>query len=165
MTEVQRASPALWEAVKRTRLRALADSPHAFGSTLAREREFDDEEWQRRTARIDWWLAWSAGRPVGIAAMVIVEGSTDQRHLVAMWVEPGQRGTGVASDLVEAVCDQARAEDATTVTLWVADHNPRAQRFYAKCGFRMTGEYQPLPSAPEVGEALMIRALRPRTFG
>jgi hypothetical protein len=45
--EVVRAAAADWQDVKLTRLRALADAPYAFASTLAREQMYDDEEWRR----------------------------------------------------------------------------------------------------------------------
>ncbi len=145
--------------MKETRLRALRDAPYAFGSTYAREDTFTDGEWQRRAAQGNWFLAWSAGGPVGIAAMVSEDQAPQERHLVAMWVEPGQRGRGVACDLVEAVCDQARSAGADAVSLWVADGNPRARRFYDQCGFCPCDVRQPLPSAPEVWEERMRRPL------
>lgn len=160
VVDVQRASPAQWEAVKETRLRALADSPYAFGSTLAREVRFDDQEWQRRVANGNTFLAWSQGRSVGIVAVVVGD-VHDERHLVAMWVEADQRGNGAVAKLVEAICEWARADGAAAVTLWVADGNPRARRFYERVGFRSTGERQPMPSAPEVAEERMRMPLPP----
>jgi GNAT superfamily N-acetyltransferase len=85
---------------------------------------------------------------------------TDERHLVAMWVEPAFRGTTTATDLVEAVCRWAGERGARTVALWVADGNDRARRFYDRLGFAATGRRQPLPSNPDVGEELMRRSLR-----
>lgn len=106
--EVCRATPEQWPAVKKIRLRALADSPRAFGSTLAREVAFEDQRWQGRVAGGTWFLAWSADSPVGLAALVTEEQASLEPQLQAMWVEPAQRGAGVAHALVEAVCDQVR---------------------------------------------------------
>ncbi|MHB1534865.1 MAG: GNAT family N-acetyltransferase [Acidimicrobiales bacterium] len=101
-----------------------------------------------------------AGRPtVGIAAGLCEDDRPLERHLVAMWVAPNHRGTLVADKLVEAVCAWAQDQDAQSVTLWVADGNARARRFYERLGFRSTGERQPLPSAPDVGEERMQRNL------
>lgn len=161
MVHIQRASLAEWEAVKQTRLRALAEAPYAFGSTLAREVAFDDQEWQRRVAQGNWFLAWCPGHPVGIVAVITENKAREERHLVAMWVDPARRGSGAAAALVAAICDQACAEGASAVTLWVADGNPRARRFHEKSGFRSTGKRQPLPSAPELDEELMRRPLLP----
>jgi GNAT superfamily N-acetyltransferase len=159
--DVQRAGPAQWQAVKTTRLRALADSPRAFASTLAHEASFEDNEWRQRVANGNWFLAWSAGSPVGIVAAISAQRRPAERHLVAMWVQPEWRGSGAAGALVETLCEWAGLDGATSVTLWVVDGNARARRFYKRVGFRPTGERQPVPGAPEVGEERMRRALAP----
>lgn len=159
VVEVRRAEAGDWQAVRLTRLRALADSPFAFASTLEREMRFDDQQWQRRVGSGNWFLAWLGQQPVGIVAGVHASDRPDERHLVAMWVAVDQRGSSVATELVEAVCAWARLHGARLVTLWVADGNPRARRFYERLGFRSSGHRQALPSAPEVGEELMERPL------
>ncbi len=45
---IRRGMPEDWPASKALRLRALADSPAAFSSTLERELAFDDEVWRTR---------------------------------------------------------------------------------------------------------------------
>lgn len=114
---------------------------------------------QRRVRSGNWFLAWLGRQPVGIVAGVRATDRPDERHLVALWVVVDQRGTSVATELVEAVCGWARLQGARLVTLWVADGNPRARRFYERLGFRSTGHRQALPSAPEVGEELRQRAV------
>ena len=46
--EIRRATVDDWEASRDIRLRALAESPDAFLSTLEREAAFDDEVWMSR---------------------------------------------------------------------------------------------------------------------
>lgn len=154
-----------WEAAKDVRLAALAESPSAFGSTLQREIAFGELDWRRRVEGGNWFLAWRSGQPVGIAAGLCEDDRPGERHLVAMWVAPDHRGTLVADKLVEAVCAWAQDQDAQSVTLWLADGNARARRFYERLGFRSTGERQPLPSAPDVGEERMQRNLSPSPDG
>lgn len=157
--DVRPATSADWPVCKQIRLRALADSPDAFGSTHAREMAFDDEEWRRRVEPGNWLLAWSDNRPVGMAATLLESEWPTEIHLVGMWVEPGFRGTSAAADLVEFACGTARTAGAQAVTLWVADPNQRARRFYERMGFHSTGERQPLPSNREIGEQRMRREL------
>jgi ribosomal protein S18 acetylase RimI-like enzyme len=152
---VRPASRDDWAIVKEARLRALSDSPAAFGSTLARELEFDDAEWQRRVEPGNWYVASFEGRTVGLVATIGVDGSPHERHLVAMWVEPEMRGTPAATELVEAVCTKARSDGTTEITLWVVEENQRAKRFYERLGFLPTGEQQPLPSDPALAEHKM----------
>jgi ribosomal protein S18 acetylase RimI-like enzyme len=149
-----------WALVKEARLRALADSPAAFGSTWAREATFGDDEWQRRVAPGIWLLAVDDERVVGMNALIAeADSPTEERHLVAMWVEPGHRGSQAATLLIEAACAQARDAGATAVTLWVADPNTRARRFYERVGFQSTGRRAQLSSNPAIGEEELRRVI------
>jgi ribosomal protein S18 acetylase RimI-like enzyme len=47
----------------------------------------------------------------------------------------------------------------TRVHLWVAESNRSARLLYERCGFRPTGERQPLPSNPQLPEIAMARSL------
>ena len=76
-----------------------------------------------------------------------------------MFVRPRARGRGVGEALIAAVLDWARARNATSVHLWVTETNKPARLLYERCGFSPTGERQPLPSNPNVGELAMARPL------
>ena len=43
--------------------------------------------------------------------------------------------------------------------LWVTETNAPARALYERCGFTLTGERQPLPSDPSIGEVAMSRTL------
>lgn len=154
---VARASLADLDAVKTTRLRALEDAPYAFASTVEREQILTDDEWGSRIESGAWFLAYCGGRPVGIVAAFAEVGQPNNRHLVSMWVEPAERGTSIAADLVQAVISWADEQQAAAVTLWIADGNARARRLYERLGFVSTGRRQSLPSDPSVGEEELIR--------
>ena len=143
------------------RLRALTDAPYAFASTYAREVAFDEAQWRARIDGGPWWLARANGVPAGIVAGYRTEEDGDVRHLVAMWVDAAYRGTDAAAQLVAAVCRWAAEDGGRVLSLWVADGNDRARRFYQRLGFTGTGERQPLPSAPEIGEERLELTVRP----
>jgi ribosomal protein S18 acetylase RimI-like enzyme len=157
---VHRLGPDDWRDLRDVRLRALLDAPSAFASTHAREVAFDETQWRARIAGGPWWLARRNGVPVGLVAGYRTDDEHDIRHLVSMWVAPSARGTGVAAALAEAMCAWAAEDGARAVSLWVADGNERARRFYERLRFTGTGERQPLPSDPSVGEERMERRLR-----
>ncbi len=73
---------------------------------------------------------------------------------------PDSRGTGAAEQLVEAVADWAREQDAARLRLWVVEGNDRAERVYRRLGFAHTGAAQPVPGNPSLTEVQMERLLR-----
>lgn len=50
-------------------------------------------------------------------------------------VASGMRGQGIGTQLLEAVCEHARANGYTDVRLDVLDSNPRARNLYERVGF------------------------------
>jgi ribosomal protein S18 acetylase RimI-like enzyme len=160
--EVRQARAADWEALRELRLRALADTPDAFASTLQKEAAFPEQVWRQRAeggAGSVNFIAWEAGAGIGMAAIFAVAGAPGRMHLVGMWVDPQHRRRGVAQALVEQAVHWAEKRRATEVILWVADHNIAARRLYERVGFRPTDERQPLPSNPALGESLFRRSL------
>jgi ribosomal protein S18 acetylase RimI-like enzyme len=164
--EVRRARAADWEALRELRLRALADAPDAFASTLAEEAALPEQAWRQRAgggpASVN-FVACEDGAYIGMAAIFAVADAPGRTHLVGMWVDPRQRRRGVARALVERAVRWARERQAGEVVLWVADHNVPARRLYERAGFRPTGERQPLPSNPALTESLLRLPLRTPT--
>lgn len=143
MTELRVLGPDDWRVWRELRLAALAEAPHAFGSTLA--------EWQGEGDRAERWrsrldipgshntVAVLGGRPVGMASGV----PADVPHtveLISMWVSPKVRGRGVGGSLVGEVERWAGRLRATTLRLSVMPDNDAAIAFYARLGFEDTGE-------------------------
>jgi GNAT superfamily N-acetyltransferase len=160
-----------WRALRDIRLTALRDAPDAFGSTYAEQAVFEEADWRRRIARGGTFLAYipevNASEPVGLIggyqeapgqeapgqeAPGVVE-------LVSMFVRPRARGRGVGEALIAAVIDWAAARNAASVHLWVTETNKHARLLYERCGFAPTGERQPLPSNPGLGELGMTHPL------
>jgi GNAT superfamily N-acetyltransferase len=148
------------------RLRALADSPMAFGSTLAKEEAFPDDVWRQRAERgasgVDnvTFVAEQEGRWLGIATGLASDPDVpdDPRpELVGMFVNPEARGHGVGAALVNAVVDWARQRPAAGLCLWVTATNGAAVALYEKCGFRRTGESKPLAHSPALALLRMMR--------
>jgi GNAT superfamily N-acetyltransferase len=132
-----------WPSLRDIRLRALRDSPSAFGSTYDHEVGFTETHWRGRLESDDSLsvLAELDGRPIGMAG-----GFPDLPglvHVVAMWVEPGARGRGVGHLLLGAVEDWANSR-GLGLHLDVNTRNATARRSYERYGFRATGETRPL---------------------
>ena len=149
---------------KSVRLRALQEAPYAFGSTYAKEAEFDDAEWLRRAERWNGergigFLAMDGSDGCGIAGAFLDSNDATQAQLVSMWTAPTHRQQGVGRMLVNEVLAWARLRSARTLLLMVTSNNEAAMRFYEKLGFTRTGRSEPYPNDPDVIEYEMSRAV------
>lgn len=154
MNDVRRLTAEDWMALRDARLAALAEAPYAFSSTLAREQEFTETIWRERAGSGRTFAAWDGDTIVGLATGLPEDG---QWHLVGMWVSPKVRGSGVADELVTAVCELARQSGFTSVTLWVTEVNGRARAFYRRLGFAPTGGRQLVrPDEPDNWEEELV---------
>lgn len=159
---IRRIRPDEGPALRTIRLQAIADSPIAFGSTLAETEGRPAEYWEGRArgaaAGQDniLFVAEDAGTWVGLAGGYVDDERADASpDLISMWVHPAYRGRGIGRRLVEQVVLWAREREAPRVVLWVTEGNDSAAGLYARCGFRDTGGRQPLPSHPGMVEREM----------
>jgi predicted GNAT family acetyltransferase len=149
-TELRRITPDDWELLRDIRLRALADSPDAFGSTLEREASGDESEWRRR-----------ASGPLlvvmeGDRAMSMAGTFTDEVgvHVWGMWTDPAHRGKGYGRAILDGLLGEARAA-GLLVQLHVNIANPVARTVYERYGFVGTGVLEPLRPGSEQRIELM----------
>lgn len=142
-----------WPTYRQLRLRSLADSPDAFGSTLAAEQERDDQAWAARLSA----AAPDQHQPLvaecdGAAAGLLwaKRDGTDPSlvNLYQMWVAPEARGRGVGAALLGAAIDWARAGNARVVQLGVTCGDSAAARLYQRAGFRQAGGPEARPGTP-----------------
>lgn len=152
-----------WEQLAEVRLRALRSDPDAFASSLAREELFREQHWRMRLRSSPWWLATGErGLPVGLACLIEEPGSpSTDRHVVALWVAPEERGRGTGTALLAAAEREAVDAGARTLSLWVREDNAAALRLYDRLGFEATGERHPVPGAGGLAELRYVLALGP----
>lgn len=108
-------------------------TPAAMRERLARIRARDDYET---------FLAVRGGRVVGFAG--VMHGLSyvydpPYARLLALAVEPGERGRGTGAALVAAAERWARGQGATQLHLTTALHRDGAHRFYERLGYEQTG--------------------------
>ena len=96
--------------------------------------------WERQGGLRVAWLATEGERPVGMVNLAVFErmpheGVPDARwaYLANLWVEPDRRREGVASALVTAAVDWARAEGMERVVL---NPSEMSRPLYQAFGFR-----------------------------
>ncbi len=141
--EVRRIGPEDWTLFRDVRLRALADSPDAFRTTLAEAEAHPETLWQQR-----------AGGPHPI--LVVLEDGhgvamggafappdSPVAYVWGMWTAPEARGRGYAAQLLTDLVAWCR-DRHLDVRLHVTEGNESARRLYVAHGFRPTGVREPL---------------------
>ena len=160
---VRRIEPDDGPLFAELRLRALADAPYAFSTTLAeasRQTEDDWAELARRRADGDReaaFFAYLGDAPVGIVAGFAHD---DARavDLISMWVDPGARRHGAARALIQAVVDWARRAGHDELHLWVSEVNAGARALYGASGFVTTADVDLLrPDSPLTERRMRLR--------
>ena len=166
--DVRRIRPDEWQQLKALRLRALANAPLAFSSSLAREQWFADELWRERVAagaagvdRVT-FVAERDGGLVGLATGLLPGApGTDVMvpTLVGMFVDGSARRQGGGGTLIERIAEWVRDRGGNRLALWVTSSNDAAIALYGRCGFQPTGATRPLAHTPGQSEQEMVRDL------
>ena len=168
---VRRIRPGEAAHLRDIRLRALSDSPRAFGGTFDTDSERPSAYWEELA------VAWSDG-DTGAAFAVEAGGGWvgmavgvrrfDQLGFVAepgtvmlgwMWVAPKARGGGLGMQLTGEVVAWAADTGARQVHLWVTRGNEEALSLYRRAGFSPVDEHKPLASDASHDIQRMVLAL------
>jgi ribosomal protein S18 acetylase RimI-like enzyme len=144
---VRRLWPDDWRTLRNLRLAALAEAPEAFGSTYESAAARREEEWRRWPSPGLPLAAFVGSEAVGVVGAMPVTGDPTTAHLIAMWVAPALRGSGVGDELIAAVADTARSWGCRSVFLEVVADNHRAVGLYARNGFVRSREPAQFPHA------------------
>lgn len=131
------------EAFRILRLAGLADTPEAFGASLAEESARPLERFTERLTPPAPSLifgAFSGPDLVGIAGFVAYEGEK-HRHIGLLWgvyLLPDQRGRGIAARLIGTLIAHAR-QHVAILHADVGVDNHAARRLYEGLGFKLYG--------------------------
>ena len=157
---VRRLAPDDWQLWRDVRLESLADAPYAYGSTLDRERRFDESDWRGRLSGGNGVVAVAIiGQEPAGAMGVYPPAGEGWAMLVAAWVRPTARGRGVGDALVAELLDWSRESGYPELELRVADGNDPARKLFLRNGFLPTGEHEPLESDPTVDTERLVYKL------
>jgi GNAT superfamily N-acetyltransferase len=160
---IRTLAPHEWAVYRALRLRALADAPDAFGSTLAEEEVRSPEAWEARLAaaavsgKDHPLLAECNAAPAGLAWAKVDSEDASVVNIFQMWVAPEARGQGVAAALLRKAVDWAKSRRAGAVHLGVTCGNSSAVRLYQRAGFENVGPPQPRrPDSPLLEQAMRL---------
>src|SRR5688572_9717104 len=131
------------------RLRALADAPDAFGTTLEEAAAWPADMWSQQLRDLATFVAVEDGLDIGMVRGMRDDTRTDTAWLISMWVAPTARRRGIGDALIDIVIDWARSNGFSRLLLDVADDNAPAIALYARKGFQPNGEVGALPPPRE----------------
>ena len=134
------------EALWSLRLRALRDSPEAFGSTYEETLQRGMESYRQRLrqphAETFFIGAFEEGSLVGMVGFFREPGTKSQHkgYIISMFTAPEQRGKGVGKALVaEAIAQAQTISGLEQLLLAVVTTNTAASRLYRSLGFEVYG--------------------------
>ena len=156
MPSVRRFQSHEWQLYRDLRLAALRDAPDAFGSTLAREEAFSEQEWIARLAAgagspLDHPIVAEddAGNAVGLAWARIEPADVHTAKLYQVWIHPDARRQHIGAELLASAIRWAKEAGAHAIELHVALGPDSAFAFYKRAGFVVSGECSPLRPGSE----------------
>lgn len=129
--QILQVTPDDWQLWRDIRLEALGSDPEEFGSTLAREQGYTEQDWRNLLVEGVKVVACDPD-PVG---MVASTPKPDGLYLFSMWVRDSHRGRGLGEALVREVLTWAAAHGWKVVRLRVWEDNLPARRLYKRLGF------------------------------
>jgi ribosomal protein S18 acetylase RimI-like enzyme len=151
-----------WRTYRDLRLRALAESPGAFGSTYAESVRRADDEWVDRLTRGTGspeelpLVAMRGAEPIGLAWCRVDDDDPLLAHVYQMWVDPRHRRCGAGRLLLATIVHWARSRQARQLELGVTTANLPARRLYESAGFVARGD--PVPLRP--GSGILCQSMR-----
>jgi GNAT superfamily N-acetyltransferase len=145
--------------LRELRMRAVADSPGAFGPRAEHESQQPEEHWSGLAdggEDFGVYVAIDGESWIGMAAGHWFARERGVVQLWGMWVEPSRRGERIGERLVGSVRGWATTHGARFIRLGVIDGSP-AIPLYERLGFVLTGETKPLVRDPSVLAVYMTR--------
>jgi len=147
-----------WARLSNIRLKALIDTPHAFGGTYENERLFDEDSWRLEFAKQAFVIASVDGIDAGMMYVENLVGDFGATCWIGgCWSDPDFRGVGLMRAMFEFLDKQAATRDWLIQGLGVWTDNDPAISAYEKLGFVEMGGPQPSTRQPGKFYQRMIR--------
>jgi ribosomal protein S18 acetylase RimI-like enzyme len=140
VVRIERLGSGDEKRLRSIRLRALHDSPDAFGTTGDEATALPPESWTEQLTILPTFIAVIDEEDVGIVRFCPDGKHPESGWLISMWVAPEIRRRGVGSRLIDTLTKFAFSAGFTRIELDVGDWNISAIALYASKGFEATGE-------------------------
>jgi len=145
-----------WALLRDVRLRALLDSPDAFGRTHAESVDLPEGHWRERAGGPSPTLVVvDQSRVVAMGGVFVGDGTAS---VWGMWTDPAARGRGHGARVLDALLAWADGR-GLPVDLEVTEGNADAVALYASRGFVETGARTPLRPGSSTHALGMVRPI------
>ncbi|MEJ6850381.1 GNAT family N-acetyltransferase [Sinorhizobium fredii] len=137
---IRRLSVEDVDVFRRIRLEALSYEPLSFASVFDDWVHLSDREWRQHLDQAV-FVAFLSGQPVGMMGLRFARARkmAHRATLVSVYVRKGERGRGIAADLLHEIAEHARDHGVLQLELAVNAENSAAIRFYQQQGFVEVG--------------------------
>ena len=130
-----------WARLRDIRLRALIDSPHAFGGTYENESAFDEDRWRLEFQKQTYVISSVDGVDAGMMYVENLQGDFGATCWIGgCWSDPGYRGIGVMRSLFNYIDNHSSEKGWQRQGLGVWADNLVAINSYKSLGFTFAGE-------------------------
>ncbi len=141
-----------WETYRDLRLAMLEETPDAFWTTHAEAVGRSEHQWRARAAEGVTVFAEGDGGIVGTLGLL---DSDDTIQVIAVYVVPEARGSGVGEALLGFARSEARRRGVDRLVLDVTSNNHPAIALYRRMGFELTGATMRHPRRDDLIERRM----------
>ncbi|MFG1796378.1 GNAT family N-acetyltransferase, partial [Nocardia sp. NPDC049149] len=148
-----------WQLRREMSLRKLTDTPWAYKTTYeeseARSEQFWRDQIAHRTSTI---VVFRNGEPVGDIGALPSEDRPGAQEIIAMWVDPKARGSGVSDELLETQLQCLQDNGHRQAQLWTREDNVAMRHVAERHGFTVTGNTRTHPNT-DIPSIELIRDL------
>lgn len=149
LVDVELLTPDDWQRLREIRLRALKESPLAFGGKLEEEKLKSETAWRERYEIEDYLVASISGEDVGMLYIEVLEGDHGATCWIGgCWSDPQYRGKGIMRALFDFIDVNAIKKGWQRQGLGVYVDNEIATKTYEALGFSFIGEQFPSVDRP-----------------
>ena len=135
MVSIKAVTSEDWQLLKELRLKAIADSPGAFGDSVEMVSSKSDVYWKNGIASSDVFVAEENETWIG---MIVFKQDDDGVWSVkSLWVDPDYRNQGIGKLLIEEALTSAKNKGIKLIELGVSVKSDSAIDLYTSLGFEI----------------------------
>jgi|GEM_PF-6124374 len=145
--KVRELEPHEWEFLKAVRIKSIDESPDAFKFTPKEARDLPDKYWEDALTKDHWFVGSRGGHVVAVGGLMPLSDDPDNFEIASVWIDPMYRGTGIFTEFVDQVKQQAKDLGIEVLYASIYTDNTKSEQAFKANGFELIGHqasrYQP----------------------